>query len=446
MAGRSLMSLFRSVRARARSRAAVALVVGLVAGIVLAGCGVAEQKTGTKIVWHRGTPPVNIAALPAQGSPPVEPRNPTPTRQSPAAPTTGAGPVAAANPTTGQLASRDPAAGPKPGQRLTADQLRKHKPNELGQVPILEYHLLTIHPENKAQFIRPVNDFRRDLEWLYKHDFYVIPLRDLVLDRIKAPAGKHPVVLTFDDSTAGQFRYKIAADGSVSIDPDSGVGILEKFYAKHRNFGRGGFFAALPTHCFDWQGTLAESDQTPYCAQKLKWLLDHGYEVGNHTLHHADLLNVDDGTFKSEVGGAVEALQAMVPAIKADLFVMPYGNYPDKDKHPQQRQWLRNGFEYNGKQIKLLGVLEVGSNPAPSPESLDWDPVWIPRIQACDLLPTISVCLDGWKQNFEAKPELLYTSDGNPNTVTIPNQLPPSLDGTFDPAKAQAAGKEVIRY
>jgi hypothetical protein len=52
--------------------------------------------------------------------------------------------------------------------------------------------------------------------------------------------------------------------------------------------------------------------------------------------------------------------------------------------------------------------------------------------------------IDDWFSNFEASPELLYTSDGDPNTITIPNDLPPSLDGTFDEDKAE--GKDIVRY
>ena len=51
-------------------------------------------------------------------------------------------------------------------------------------------------------------------------------MRDLITNSINAPAGKHPAVLTFDDSTAGQFNYIINDDGTTTIDPDSGVAIF----------------------------------------------------------------------------------------------------------------------------------------------------------------------------------------------------------------------------
>jgi hypothetical protein len=209
---------------------------------------------------------------------------------------------------------------------------------------------------------------------------------------------------------------------------------METFYAEHPDFGRGGFFGVLPHACFNWQGTEAEPDQTEYCQQKLEWLLANGYEIGNHTLNHASIQDVDDETFKTEIGGAIEALQEIVPAIEANIFVVPFGMYPLAEDHEQQREWMRDGFEYNGGTVRLLASLMVGSNPASSPVSTDWDPMWTPRIQACADQET---CLDEtWKPFFESDPDLLYTSDGNPDTITIPTDQPSALDGTFDAAKA----------
>ncbi|MGH2562018.1 MAG: polysaccharide deacetylase family protein, partial [Thermomicrobiales bacterium] len=332
-----------------------------------------------------------------------------------------------------------------PSGPLTAEARVELQPNELGQIPILEYHNFTTDPDDEEQFIRTYDHFRADLEWLYEHNFYVVPLRDIFLNQIAAPAGKHPVALTFDDSTADQFRFLINDDGSVEIDPNSAVGVMEAFYGEHPDFGRGGFFGVLPTACFNRQGTTAESDQTPYCEQKLRWLLDNGYEVGNHTLNHESIQDVDDETFKTEIGGAIAALQEIVPEIEADIFVVPFGMYPLADERENQREWMRNGFEYNGGTVHLLGSLQVGSNPAVSPVSTEWDPMWTPRIQAFnqDVLDDWGG-LDTWFPSFESDPTMLYVSDGNPDTITIPSDQPPALDGTFDPAKAD--GKEVIEY
>lgn len=393
-------------------------------------CGQA-RRAGTKIQWHPGTPPAMAAAFPtdevapgATGAPASNAAAEEPTPQLVAR-----APVrSVATPTT--KTSADAAA-------LTAAQLARFRPNELGKIPILEWHIFTTDSSKKEQFTRPIEDFRKDLQWLYDHDFYVMPLRDIFLDQITAPPGKHPVALTFDDSTAGQFRFIPARDGSLTPDPLSAVGVLEEMFAKYPDFGRGGYFATHPTACFDWPD---EPDQTGYCAQKLRWLLDHGYEIGNHTRTHADLLDLEDDAFQEEVGGATRDLLALAPDAEVDILTLPYGNYPDPDKHPQQREWMRDGFDYEGTQVAFLGALMVGADPASSPASTEWDPVFTPRIQAFDEE------LARWFPLFADEPSLLYTSDGDPETVTIPTQLHPALEGTFDPGKAEANDKRVVEY
>ena len=423
-------------------RSAFIIAIALTA---LSACGSSNSKSGSQIQWHEGTAPTGIqlqatvnptvAALTADADNPTVTQaliGPTQTTEPQELPTMG---------TTSMVT--------KVG--LSADQLTHYKPDELGLIPVLEYHVLTPDNSDNEQFVRPLDKFRADLQWLYDHDFYVITLHDLINNTISAPAGKHPFAITFDDSTTGQFRFLIAGDGSVTVDPDSGVGIMEDFFGKHPDFGHTAFFAVIGSDslCFDWQGTRVDSDQEPYCGQKITWLLDHGYEIGNHTVHHTKLLSVSDDTFLAEIGGDFEWAKTKDPRAYPDILAMPYGVYPDLDTKQQQRTWLRKGFNYNGVDYKLIGVLNVGSNPSVAPDSTEWDPVWIPRIQAFDEDAKVKGGggFDTWFPNFEARPESLYTSDGNPDTITIPNTLPIDVDPTtLDEAKVQTEGKELIRY
>ena len=77
-------------------------------------------------------------------------------------------------------------------------------------------------------------------------------------------------------------------------------------------------------------------------AAKLRWLDDHGYGVGNHTTGHTDLRDVDDATFKSTIGDAIDWANAAAPHASADILTMPFGNYPDAAKHPEQVRWLHD--------------------------------------------------------------------------------------------------------
>jgi hypothetical protein len=194
--------------------------------------------------------------------------------------------------------------------------------------------------------------------------------------------------------------------------------------------------------CFDWQGTTTEPDQTPFCAEKLKWLIDHGYEVGDHTVEHEDLLDLDDDAFEAAVGGGWIGLQAIVPELVPSILAMPFGNYPDQDLHPEQREWMRSGFVYDGVEIRLQAALMVGANPAVSPASTEWDPLYVARIRAYDG----ELGSTEWLDVLSGNPSLLYTSDGDPQTITIPTSLPSSLAETLDQSRLLQEGRQIVRY
>lgn len=279
-----------------------------------------------------------------------------------------------------------------------------HRPNELGQVLILEYHAID---GSGGEFARRPEQFRADLAWLYAHDFYVIPIRDYLTNDIKAPAGKRPVVLTFDDGVVSQFRYVIDASGEKAIDPDSAVGILEGFFGEHPDFGRGGLFSILPLAPFAWPDA---PDQLEYAREKLQWLLDHGYEIGNHTIGHANLSELSAEEVKKEMAEAVEKIHEYVPDAPVELVTLPFGAYPADDA-------LLRGFDYHGQPYRFLGALMIGANPAPSPAHPDFEPFRTPRIQANDEE------LARWFGYVEDNPGLIYVSDGDPDTLTVPEEF-----------------------
>jgi hypothetical protein len=119
---------------------------------------------------------------------------------------------------------------------------------------------------------------------------------------------------------------------------------------------------------------------------------------------------------------------------------MPYGNYPKKGLHDAQRKMMREGFTYKGRKFKLEGALMVGSEPSVSPSSELWDPIWIPRIQAADAVLSV------WFNEFENGDVILFTSDGNPETVTIPNPVPRLIREEINPDLIRRSGKTLVRY
>lgn len=328
---------------------------------------------------------------------------------------------------------------PEGSGRLTAEEIQIYQPNELGAIPVLQYHVFVTDETKMDAFTTTIDRFTAQLQWLYDHNFFLISMESFISNRIAAPPGRHPVVLTFDDASPGQFRLIPGPDGTLIPDPQSAVGALEAFIALHPDFGRGGFFAVLPFNCF---ALPAEPDQLPYCKRKLAWLAERGYEVGNHTLGHQDLRDVTDDVFVEEVGGAALWVSEHVPAPGAlgDVIVMPYGNYPDADLHQEQRRMMRDGFELDGRTIRIRAAFMVGAEPSVAPSSLLWDPIFISRIQTSDEV------LDHWFEAFADGDVILYVSDGHPGTVVLPSPLPSQLEAELDPDLIAGLEKKLVIY
>ena len=272
-------------------------------------------------------------------------------------------------------------------------------PNELGRVMILEYHKID-YPEER--WTRTPENFRRDLETLYAKGYRLINLGDLLDRRIQIPAGTTPVVLTFDDSSPGQFRY-VEANGSVQIDPKSAIGVLEAFIAEKPDFGRGGTFYVLP-------GASKPNrlfNQPEYEGRKLQYLVSHGYEIGNHTLWHANLAKYPEATVRAQVAEAQVWIQRHVPDYKTRSIALPHGVYPT------DVSWVLHGSA-KGTTYNHDAVLMVAGGPAPSPFSRTFDPVRLPRIQA------VERDLAYWLNYFDKNPNERFVSDGDANSVTVP--------------------------
>jgi peptidoglycan/xylan/chitin deacetylase (PgdA/CDA1 family) len=271
--------------------------------------------------------------------------------------------------------------------------------NELGRVMILEYHKID-YPEER--WTRTPENFRRDLETLYAKGYRLINLGDLLDRRIALPAGTTPVVLTFDDSSPGQFRY-LEQNGTLEIDPKSGVGILEAFKRERPNFGRGGTFYVLP-------GASKPNrlfNQPALEGKKLQFLVSQGYEIGNHTLWHANLAKYPEATVRAQVAEAQVWIQRHVPDYKTRTLALPHGSYP------ADVGWVLKGAA-KGMSYNHEAVLMVAGGAAPSPYSRAFDPVRLPRVQATERE------LSYWLTYFDKNPGERFVSDGDPASVTVP--------------------------
>ncbi len=271
-------------------------------------------------------------------------------------------------------------------------------PNELGRVMILEYHKID---EPEGRWTRTPENFRRDLQRLWERGYRLISLNDYLDGHLALPRGTTPVILTFDDSSPGQFRF-IERQGQWVIDPDCAVGILEAFERQHPGFGHAGTFYVLPGA----EPPNRLFNQPELATRKLQYLASQGYEIGNHTLWHADLSRYPEAVVRRQIATAQEWIQRHVPGYRLRTLALPMGGFP------RELGWAMAG-ESDGIRYRHDAILKVAGGPAPSPFARSFDPQHLPRIQAIDSE------LDHWLGYFDRNPEDRYVSDGDPTTITV---------------------------
>ena len=280
-------------------------------------------------------------------------------------------------------------------------------PNELGRVIILEYHLIEAE---ESRWGRSVENFKKDLDQLYQKGYRTISLGDYIDGRITIPAGTRPVILTFDDSSPGQFRYRLR-DGRKETDPNCAVGILLEFGNRHQDFGHKATFFVLP----EAKQPHKLFGQPEFESEKLRELVKLGFEIGNHTLWHANLGKYDAATVQKQLAKSVEAIQKRVPGYVVRSLALPFGVYP-KDLS-LAIAGLSGGISYRHE-----AILKVAGGAAPSPFSTSRDLLHLPRIQ----VPSSD--LQYWLHYFEKHPEEVFVSDGQPGIVSFPKALKSKFD------------------
>ena len=302
-----------------------------------------------------------------------------------------------ASPLPGAKSSPPGAPTPGPGPKGKADTpatAKRVHADELQQVPVLMYHQLLANPGADRYNETPAA-FRAELARLQKDNFVPVTAADYVAGHIDIPAGKHPVVLTFDDSTNSQLA--MGSDGKPL--PNTAVGIMEAFTAAHPDF---------PAHATFFVNNGGFSQPA------LKWLHDNGFEVADHTVSHANLSTIADAQVQKEIGGNFDMITAATGAAPT-TFALPYGMYP------KNRALMTHGA-YSGKQYSFKGVFLVGAEPAHSPFAKTFIPGLIPRIRSQSLKTGADVPYESSAELtvLEAHPERLFTSDGDPAVVSYP--------------------------
>lgn len=289
------------------------------------------------------------------------------------------------------------------------------KPNEAGKIMVVMFHnfVESFSPakNNKGEYTTTFASFRKLLKDLYDRDYRLISLDDYLNNYITVPAGKIPMVFTFDDATKGQYNL-VTENGKLAVNKLSAVGIMKEFYKKHPDFGlEGTFYVNLADPTFPGEGTLVD---------RLGYLISKGFEIGNHTLHHVHLNEIKSSEkLQMEIGGNQKKMHELFPGYLMNSLSLPYGQ-PAREL----AQYVITG-EYEGTKYKNAAILKVGWDPAPSPAVIKFNPHSLPRVRAPGITP-VDGDLCWWLASLPRSAQ--YISDGDPDTVTVPESRRKDID------------------
>jgi peptidoglycan/xylan/chitin deacetylase (PgdA/CDA1 family) len=166
-----------------------------------------------------------------------------------------------------------------------------------GPVPILEYHVLGAAPADAPYpelYVRRT-DFHRQMDWLDEHGYEAVTLEEV--EKAWHHGGtlpSKPVVISFDDGYRPQFTYAL---------PE---------LRKH-----------------GWPGLLnLKAEGSDLYASNVEAMIDAGWELAAHTVHHLDLTTLDAAQLKEEVAGSREMLRREY-GVPVKNFCYPAGRFDE---------------------------------------------------------------------------------------------------------------------
>jgi len=304
--------------------------------------------------------------------------------------------------------------------KLDENVYREYKVNELGRVPIMMYHGIIDTNEtkyvggnvDKDGYNRTAEAFRNDLEFYYQNGYRMIRLTDYVNGKIDVELGYSPIILTFDDGNKNNFNVLGRNnDGSLQIDPNCAVGILETFKKKYPDFNVTATF-------FVMNGLFNQSE---YNEEIMKWLVDNGYDIGSHTINHADFTTIGINKTQEVVGKMYEKLDGILGDKYVKIIALPYGS-PYKKTHENYPYIIKG--EYNNYSYETEALLRVGWESEVSPFNKNFDKYFLKRCRAYDNNGKefdIEMVFKNLEKNR-------YISDGRVDTIVIKESAKDNLN------------------
>jgi peptidoglycan/xylan/chitin deacetylase (PgdA/CDA1 family) len=271
-----------------------------------------------------------------------------------------------------------------------------------------------IRPDRIGAYDQTPAEFKHELTTLWSEDYWPVRAIDLATGKLEVPAGKTPVVLTFDDATQFQFSY----DEHGQIKATTAIGVLLAFARDHPGFRPTGTFYVLRE---PFAGT-------PRGPAMLRWLVRSGFELGNHTRDHLPLGSLSPTQVQRELALGQKVITDAVPHAHVRTLSLPLGVMPRPAALARHGRW-------GGRSYSNVGVFLVGANPAPSPFSRAFDPGAIPRIRSSHLPwnGERDFAAEYWLDQLRRHPEQRYVSDGDTRTIAFPRAKANELAPRFRP-------------
>ncbi len=297
---------------------------------------------------------------------------------------------------------------------INKDSYEEYKINELGRVPIMMYHGIEDMKDEETNYTggnvdrdgytRTAEAFCRDLEFYYKNGYRMIRLEDYMKGKIEVPFGYSPLILTFDDGNANNIKVSgFDNNDNIIIDPNSAVGILEEFKQKYPDFN--------VTATFFVNGGLFKQGRAN--EKIMKFMIDKGYDIGNHTYNHKYLNKIGTNEVTKEVATLYQKLDETIPNKYVKIVALPFG-IPSYNH--DNFKYVQSG-NYQGYKYTTEGILLVGSTANQSPFDKNFNSLQLKRIRAYDNNGTkFDITM-----NFKNLEKNRYISDGNTKTIVIPN-------------------------
>lgn len=262
--------------------------------------------------------------------------------------------------------------------------------NETGRIIIVMFHkFASTEPD---EWTRSYDNFYKDLKYLYDHGYRTVSLTDYINNTMSVPVGCTPIIFTFDDGSKGQFNLVKNEKGELVANPDSAVGIMEKFYKEYPEFGLNGTFFINSTF-FAGEGTNEE---------RLNYLVSRGFEIGNHTSSHVNLGKASKDEIQKEIGSLANTVKNLTNGYEINALALPNGV-----SSKEYRSYIAKG-SYEGQSYENKVVLLVGAEPVYAPNSGKNNLLTLPRVRATGGEKEVTFDLYYWLNVMEKNPKMKY--------------------------------------